>query len=99
MIETDYECPDCGRVEAVRHSIRERPEHKCPECGAAMARIISGGLDPLVKGGTVRGGIARSTEAKNASDLAHARTVAEKIKSELQPKTRAAILRGKSGAK
>lgn len=95
MIDYEYECEPCGRSFLARHSIREDPRIECPDCGGPARRLVGGGRGALVKGGTVSGAVSRRVEARDAADLAHANGVAERIRTELQPKTRAAIASAK----
>ena len=41
----DYECPTCGDIKEVRHSIKAEPTVICKICGCTMKRLISSGIN------------------------------------------------------
>jgi len=92
MIKSTFVCEDCSLDLEYKHSIKEKPEVSCPECGKEMTRAISGGSHGLVKGGKLSGHQTKAEEHKDRADMAHAKKVANYVKSYAQPKTQSAFM-------
>lgn len=92
MIKSTYVCEDCSLELEHKHSIKEKPEVSCPECGNKMTRAISGGSHGLVKGGKLSGRQTKAEAHKDRVDMAHAKKVANYVKSYAQPKTQSSFI-------
>lgn len=65
MPSYDYECPKCGSVEEVEHSIRDEPEVVCSMCHEKKKRLISKNTTfVLVGDGWAKNGYDKKTSSK-----------------------------------
>ncbi len=88
MINYDYICKECGVYSTIKHSIKENPDVRCPECGEKMQRDISGGEEPIIKGGNLPGKVTREVQKREREEMQHAHEVKDWVKKKAQPMAR-----------
>jgi putative FmdB family regulatory protein len=52
MATYEYECKKCGLKFERRQAIIEPPLTKCPKCRGKVQRLVSGGANFIIKGGS-----------------------------------------------